>query len=41
MTEWLDVVLPVGTFVLGALLATWNHHSAEARALRRQKAAER
>jgi hypothetical protein len=41
MDEWLEVVLPVGTFVLGALLSTWQHHTADNRALRRQEAADR
>jgi hypothetical protein len=41
MNQWLEVVLPVGTFVLGALLSTWQHHSSDNRALRRQEAADK
>jgi hypothetical protein len=41
MTEWLEVVLPISTFVLGAVWSTWQHHRADARALRRQEAADR
>lgn len=37
MDEWLEVVLPVGTFVLGALMATWHVHSADYRAQRQQQ----